>query len=135
MANDCNNGVACFSNRCVGSLQFKLVWDGNDDHDIFVTPRGEATVSFANTSSGGCILETGDKIPDTTFDDSSTTVFTEIITCTNPLPGVYAYEVKQFSSWTGNYDPYTLSVYVDGVRQNQATFTMDSGSQTLTLGN
>ena len=122
------------SNTCVGTVTFKLAWDGDDDHDIFVTPPGGTEVYYFNPSSGGCSLSV-DRIPDGTFDDSSTTVFTEMVTCTNPLPGDYTYSVEQFTSTTGNYDPYTLSVYVDGALKHQATFTMDSGSQRFTLGN
>ena len=128
---NCNNGAACFSNNCVTSLSFHLSWDGNDDHDLEVTPPNGSLVFFGRKSSGSCRLTNDDRARGN-FKDSSTTVFTEIITCTDPPPGSYKYSSRAFRQ-RRNYDPYTLSIYVNGVMQHQAAYTSDSGTQTFTL--
>ena len=114
------------------SLSFHLSWDGNDDHNLAMRRADGSYVDYEYMSSGSCSLSE-DTIPGSSFTDSSTTVFTEIITCTDPPPGLYEYDAWKSGYITDNYDPYTLSVYVNGVPQHQATYTSDSGWQTFTL--
>ena len=129
---NCSNGAACFSNNCATSLSFHLSWDGNDNHDFLVILPDRSSVFWGNTSSGSCSLS-GDVDPGLNFDDSSTTLFTEIITCTDPPPGLYEYITVNSSYFRGNYDPYKVSVYVDGVLQHEADYTSNSGWRTFTL--
>ena len=112
-------------------MSFHLSWDGNDDHDLEVILPGGSLVFFGRKSSGSCRLNKDNK-GGGNFKDSSTTVFTEIITCTDPPPGSYKYSSRAFRQ-RRNYDPYTLSIYVNGVLQHQAAYTSDSGTQTFTL--
>jgi uncharacterized protein YfaP (DUF2135 family) len=115
---DCTlEGAFCSSKACIakGSLGFTLTWTGDlgiaDDLDlVIVTPEGKLV---QNGRRQGVHFSDETPVSQSRSSPIFGTQVKSVSFSTNPVNGMYKYQVKSFAAWGGE-DQWIVQVFVDG---------------------
>lgn len=110
-----------------GRVRVTLIWDNDDDLDLYVTdPNGDRVTYFNTSVPSGGTLDRDDNVG-VCGSDAEVGGVENIVWPTAAPPGTYTVELSQYHNCsTGTPAGYTIEVYVDDALVHTQTGSVDS---------